>query len=279
LRRLVCHDLSLACRNCPVRPECPYPDLFESAPPPGGDRLRNYQSIPRPFVVDPPRDGTDVLPAGRSLEFALTMVGRSTRHLPYVVAAFRVLADEGLGAGRTPFALEEVSVPGIDGTRHTIYCEGRNQVVPMAPAARPADLMRPGDEGLRAVTVRFCTPTHLKDAGECRVHVGFGPLLRRLRDRAAALAAFFGDGPLDLDFKGLGELAEGVRLVDDRTIQVEVPRRSSRTGQRHDVGGLVGEARYEGAAIGPLMPLVRLGEVIHVGKHAAFGNGLLEVVE
>ena len=58
---------------------------------------------------------------------------------------------------------------------------------------------------------------------------------------------------------------------------MEVNRRSSRTGQRHDVGGLIGEAEYEGQGIGKLMALVRVGELIHVGKHAAFGNGRMEV--
>ncbi len=38
----------------------------------------------------------------------------------------------------------------------------------------------------------------------------------------------------------------------------------------------VAEATYEGDAIGELMPLVRVGEVMHVGKHAAFGNGRME---
>jgi CRISPR/Cas system endoribonuclease Cas6 (RAMP superfamily) len=68
-----------------------------------------------------------------------------------------------------------------------------------------------------------------------------------------------------------------VKLVKNDTRLVEVNRRSSRTGQRHDVGGLVGEATYEGDGIGRLMALVRLGEVIHAGKHAAFGNGGMEV--
>ena len=91
------------------------------------------------------------------------------------------------------------------------------------------------------------------------------------------MATFFADGPLDLDFKGISALAETVRLVRNHTRLLEVNRRSSKTGQRHDVGGLVGEAEYEGDGIGKLMALVRVGEVIHAGKHAAFGNGGMEV--
>ena len=91
------------------------------------------------------------------------------------------------------------------------------------------------------------------------------------------MATFFADGPLDLDFKGISALAEGVKLVRNGTRLIEVNRTSSRTGQRHDVGGLLGEAAYDGEGIGNLMALVRVGEVVHVGKHAAFGNGGMEV--
>ena len=73
--------------------------------------------------------------------------------------------------------------------------------------------------------------------------------------------------------------AESVRLVDARVRRVDVRRTSGRSGRSHDVGGLLGEATYAGEAIGALMPLVRLGELIHVGRHAAFGNGRVTVLD
>ena len=110
--------------------------------------------------------------------------------------------------------------------------------------------MKPGDSERTNLTLRFSTPLDLKARG---VPVGipeFAPLIRRLRDRANALATFFADGPLTLDFKGISALAEGVSLVKNGTRLIEVNRTSSRTGQRHDVGGLIGEAAYEGEGIG-----------------------------
>src|SRR2546429_362825 len=56
LREMVCHDMTLECRECPLRAQCPYPGTFEPAPPEGGDRLSNFSDIPRPFVFDPPVD-------------------------------------------------------------------------------------------------------------------------------------------------------------------------------------------------------------------------------
>lgn len=146
----------------------------------------------------------------------------------------------------------------------------------VVPAVRGSDLVRE-DDGRDTLTLRFLTPVDLRDCGREVTRPEFGPLVRRLRDRAAALSAFFGDGPIEADFKGISAAAETVELAEDRTRRLAIDRRSARTGQRHDIGGLVGEARYEGKAIRSLMPLIRLGELIHVGKHAAFGNGRFEV--
>lgn len=277
-RRLVCHDLTLVCRACPLAAACPYPQVFESAPPRGSQRLRNYLDLPRPFVFDPPDDPRSTFGPADTLTFGLTVAGRANAHLSYFVMAFRNLADAGLGPRRAPFELEAVDACAADG-RTPVYLATRTALRADAPRLRAADLLRPGDLARTSLVLRLLTPLELKDDARRVERAHFGPLVRRLRDRAAALAAFFGDAPLELDFRGLAEQADSVRLVADRTRRVEVRRTSTRTGARHDVGGLLGEARYEGAAIGALMPLVRLGELIHVGRHAAFGNGRIEVTE
>jgi hypothetical protein len=277
-RRLVCHDLSLNCRACPLRAACPYPEVFEPSPPAGAGRLSNFADLPRPFVVDQPVDERATFAAGERLEFGLSVVGRIARHAPYFVAAFQSLAETGLGPRRTPFALESVVALDAQGAHQPIYREGSPRVWPSAPQVTAADLMQAHDGQRQHLHLRFLTPVDVRDAGRNVREPRFGPLARRLRDRLSALAAFFGSGPLAFDFKALGSLADEVRLVEARTRDVSVRRTSARTHQRHDVGGFVGEARYEGAALGALMPLVRVGEVLHVGRHAAFGNGRIQVL-
>ena len=277
LRRLVCHDLRLVCRACPLVADCPYPSTFEPRPPEGGDRLSNFSNLPTPFVIDVPADERAEYRPGEVLEFGLTVVGRAARLAPYYVTTFRQLADEGIGPRRARFDLVEVTAVGAG--RATVVYQNTEPLVRLdAPAVRAADLARAGDDARTRLTVRFVTPMDLKDRGAAVAVPEFGPIVRRLRDRASTLASFFADGPLDLDWKGISTLADAVRLVENRTRVVTVNRRSSRTGQLHDIGGIVGEATYEGEAIGRVMPLVRLGEVVHVGRHAAFGNGGMEVV-
>ena len=284
LRGLVCHDMTLDCRACPLKAACPYPETFEPTPPPGGDRLSTFSDIPRPFVFDLPDDGKTEYRPGETLEIGLTAIGRASRLVPYFVTTFRKLADDGIGPRRARFELAEVVALGpedaVAAARSIvpIYKQTESLVRVAAPAVRAADLVRHGDAERTRLKLRFVTPMELRDRGQTIGTPELGPLLRRLRDRASSLAAFFGDGPLKVDFRGIGTLADTVKLVENRTLVLEVSRRSTRTGQRHDVGGFVGEATYEGAGIGRLMALVRVGEVVHAGKHAAFGNGRMEVV-
>jgi len=42
------------CPRCLLKNTCAYPYIFETAPPPGSEKLRNLDQIPRPFVIEPP---------------------------------------------------------------------------------------------------------------------------------------------------------------------------------------------------------------------------------
>lgn len=132
----------------------------------------------------------------------------------------------------------------------------------------------PGELGLR-FTVRFLTPTLLKADGQVIRRPEFHHFFKRVRDRINALCTFFVEGPLQADFRGLGERAETVETVSSRFEWVERHRTSSKTGQRHELSGFVGEATYEGN-FSEFLPWLALGELTHVGKHAAWGNGWFE---
>jgi len=83
-----------------------------------------------------------------------------------------------------------------------------------------------------------------------------------------------------------------VRLAEARTGWVDWERYSRRQRQRMNLGGLVGQATYEGDAstglstgastelstgLRPFLPLLVLGELVHVGKACVFGNGWYEL--
>jgi len=136
------------------------------------------------------------------------------------------------------------------------------------------------------VELHFLTPTTLKSgstadrAGEVVRQPAFHHIIKRLRDRVNALSTFYGGGPLDMDFKALGEAAERVETVADHTRWVERSRVARRRNVTHDLSGFVGSIRF-GGHLAQFLPLLRIGEYVHVGKNAVFGNGwfVIEDVE
>lgn len=127
------------------------------------------------------------------------------------------------------------------------------------------------------VQLEFLTPTTLKvgstaeRAGAIVHRPEFHHILKRLRDRINALSTFYGDGPLSLDFKELGEAAEQIETVDDQTRWMERSR-VARREFAHDLSGFVGAIAFRGP-LAPFLPLLQVGEYVHVGKNTVFGNG------
>ncbi len=275
-RRLVCHDVTLDCPVCPLLGQCPYPAVFRPSPPPGSDRLSKAQDLPRPFVFEPPVTHADRLAAGDELRIGLTVFGTANRWVPYLVVALRALAERGLGPTRGQLFLTRVTALGPS-IAHEVFDVGSNVVRPSTDGLRLPNLVALiSDSDARRVRVRFLTPTTLKREGRLVERPSFADLVCRIRDRLSSLAAFFGDGPLDMDFAGVGRVAANVCTAECHTEWVRRTRRSSRTGHVHELSGFVGEAVYEGD-LGPWMPLLRMGEAVHVGKYAVWGNGRLRL--
>lgn len=182
--------------------------------------------------------------------------------------ALRKLGEEGIGTGRGRFEVEDVESGGAP-----VYRGGAPVV--RLPAPEAVAIEPDGARDTR-VAVEFVTPTALKHEGALVRRPDFHVLVRRIRDRLNALSTFFGAGPLAWDFSGMAERAAAVRLVADSTRWREVTRRSTRTREWHEISGLLGRAVYEGP-VGEFLPLLRAAERVHVGRHAAFGNGWVRV--
>jgi hypothetical protein len=195
--------------------------------------------------------------------------------LPHFVAAFAELAREGLGAGRGLAALVAVDQLGLEGdTVARVFSDGPPGMEdPASPCA--VDLSEAG-ERMDHARVQFVTPTELKAAQRLADRPLFPILFGRLRDRIATLRALYGGAPLEINFRAMGERAEAVRTVRCELQWRGAERRSSRTGQRHLLGGFVGEAEYEGN-LGEFAPYLRLGRWVGVGRQTVWGKGELDV--
>ncbi|MBI5789311.1 MAG: CRISPR system precrRNA processing endoribonuclease RAMP protein Cas6 [Candidatus Schekmanbacteria bacterium] len=128
------------------------------------------------------------------------------------------------------------------------------------------------------ITIRFHTPTILKADGRIIRQPEFHHIIKRLRDRINSLAYFYCGETLEIDYKALGDAAETIRLAAGRFQWHEVSRYSTKRQIWHELSGFTGYGVYSGD-LRPFLPLLALGEYVHVGKGAAFGNGWLEITK
>src|SRR6185312_11486411 len=293
-RKLCCVPQCANARECPLESSCPYKIIFEPSPPADADRLRRNQDVPRPFVFRASADDkkTKFL-SGEKFQFSLVLIGRALDHLPYFVLSFRDLAAQGIGLNRakcelqlveeqTLHSLLQADRPASQPLDHKIFASS-DQVfhspqgldLPQWIAQRLHQLSScPGCD--QKISISFLTPTLLKAENAIARSPEFDHVFKRLRDRINSLSTFFGGGPLSADFAGLGLRAEQVRTVSSDVQWVERFRTSSKTFQRHELSGFTGTAVYAGD-LHEFLPWLALGELIHLGKHTAWGSGWISV--
>jgi len=144
---------------------------------------------------------------------------------------------------------------------------GRAELISVEQEGFAINFNGPGERAAR-VRVTFVTPTELKPV----TRPDFGILFARLRDRISTLRALYGPGPLEIDFRTMGERAGLVRLAQCSLLWHATERRSSRTGQTHPLGGFTGEAEYDGD-LGEFLPYIRAGQATGVGRQTVWGKG------
>ena len=250
LRRLACSfGPDQNCADCPLCGACVYTRLFETFvgedPPPF---LRGIDRAVRPYVFEPGEGPRELAPGGL-LRFDLLLFGQALEFQPYVLVALGRMARNGLGAGRARFRLAGA------------------EAAPERPAL-------PLPEG--PLTLRFPTPLRLRVRHRFADQIRFRDLAFAMLRRTLEMAHTHVPGAaVDWHFQPLLEKASQVRLLESNLRWHDWERWSERQQSAMKLGGLMGRVTLEGdlAVFGPLL---RMAEVIHVGKGATFGLGRVE---
>jgi CRISPR-associated endoribonuclease Cas6 len=246
LRGIACTPGCPGVRQCQIRESCAYARIFEAASTrraPSGLADR-----PRPFVFRAAYlDGRTIQP-GERFWFDVNLFETHDPPCEILAQAFEQLAKGGLGPLR-----------------------GRADLV--STAQRPISISLDAEPvEAHALHVEFVTPTELKSADQVVARPEFEVLFARARDRVSTLRALYGAGPVEIDFRAMGDRACGVRMTSCELRQVDAARRSSRTGQVHGIGGFVGAADYEGE-VGEFLPYLEAAQWTGVGRQCVWGKG------
>ncbi len=237
---------------------CSYGAVF-SARPGGLTVLRKLRALPRPYLfrMDPIRRD----------RFTLLLVGNAAPLLPRIAAIFDRLGRKGLTPGGPPAEIESIEV--IEPESTVPYDGG------LAPPPHPLDEWIGEYPVTRTVRMVFLTPTEIRAQGRIIRDAAPGPVIRRIRDRLAALSAAWCGGPPDWDYQAIGEFADRILLRDPKLRWVGQSRRSGTSGHRYPSSGFSGSVTWDFVAP-ELLPLLLAGQMLGVGRHCSFGNGWYE---
>jgi hypothetical protein len=231
----------ISVRCCPNSQGCPYARVFEPTSVTGPSGLSDP---PRPFVFRLAHLANQTLVRGDRFSVQVNFFDVRTSDFEEFGRAFAKLARAEL----------------ID-TSHTLFS---------------MSLSSPLDQTTH-LSIQFLTPTDLKGAGKTNPPFEFSTLFARARDRVSTLRGLYGQGPLDIGFRALGERAGAVRTTCSDLQRVRRQRRSSRTGHIHSIGGFIGRAEYEGP-VGEFLPILQAARWTGVGRHCVWGNGEIVTV-
>ena len=287
-KRVVCAIRNKECSDCILKEKCVYSYVFETPPPSDTKIMRKYKAAPHPFVIEPPPERRRGFKPGDEITFGLTLIGRAIDYLPYFVYTFDELGKIGIGKGKARYELKEVHCDGkqiYDSETKTLKsfeAASLDVGIPTFPHSGGfAEAKEKGGKGgflSKQLTLNFLTPTRILYDSHLTIDLEFHILIRNLLRRLSLLYYFHCNGDLsEWDFKGLIEQAKDVKVKEKKLRWYDWERYSGRQETRMKMGGFVGEITFEGD-IKSFMPLIKAGEVLHVGKGTGFGLGKYRIV-
>ncbi|MDY6812048.1 MAG: CRISPR system precrRNA processing endoribonuclease RAMP protein Cas6 [Pseudomonadota bacterium] len=255
LRRHYCVTGLSACPPCPIYRRCRYVYQFETPPDPDGSKLRRYTAAPHPFVIEP-LPGARELAAGDTTGFSLLLIGQAQRHLPDWVQAAAAAGRRGLGPDQAPFEVQDASSDeGVEAALVPTHTQ----------AATDTDC---------DIRIELLTPLRLYQARRLvgPAEFSFGAFFSTLLRRISLLSHFHTATPLEMDFRAAVAAGRAVQLADSALRWHDWSRASTRQRRRIPMGGLIGSFTARRVPVG-MLPLLRVGERVHVGKGASMGLG------
>ncbi len=265
LKKTVCVVRNTPCADCMLVDNCAYPYIFETRPPTDSEKMRKYNAVPHPFVLQMPNGKNE---SESIYHLNLTIFGHGQRFFPYFVHALQQAGQNGIGGRRQRFDLQTVMQISSNGAKQLVYSGNNFQAInsntlietPVMPDA---------------VKIIINSPMRIKQQGKnlnpqtFNFKGFFNTLLRRI----SLLHYFHTDMPLEIDFKALSRQAEMIDFSQQKLEWFDWKRYSSRQKTEMNMGGVIGELQLEMLGKEAFWPYIWLGQWTHVGKGVSMGLG------
>lgn len=273
LKRVTCALKHQECIQCILQEKCVYCVVFEASQTAGAS---GGLSPPHPFVIEPSLSAETHFTKGDHFDFRIILFGSANEYLPYFVYAIQEMGAIGvgrrMGGKRGGFKLIEVASAGeviFEHQEQRLKTHGVTDLVLNTPVQS-----NNSEERIRIVLE---TPLRLKHDNKLHATLSFEVLIRACLRRIALLNNNFGTGEPALDYRGLVERAKRIQMASSTIRWFDWKRYSNRQEQSMLMGGMIGEATYQGR-LAEFLPLIRYCEKVHLGKATTFGLGKIKAI-
>jgi len=248
---------------CQLAEACPYGVLFAAS--------RTRRRPPFALFV-PPLNGSVAA-------VELTLFWPACSAYAWALRAFDDALRRGLGKQRRPWAIQEVWRTDLDGERERLC---GSALVALPASLPPSRLQLASGSYIAPTPVQVVLRSPARFLRQGKLLKGWEPvlfevLLARILDRFQDLFTASAEKLLDSRLRTQIEAeASRVPLLVNETRWEEVRDYSARTGAEMLLGGKVGRLVY-GPEASRFFPILRAGEILHVGKNPTAGCGRIEV--
>lgn len=265
---------------CKKEEGCPYSFVFESSGIPLDAKNKRFQTPPKPFIFEPSLTKKTFYSRNEEFNLDLVLVGDALKYFPHFVSTLRALGQIGIGFSSGRFFIKNV----VPFDLFENYVSGNYIWNPESPSSDDGASFSLGDlyekyqgeyKEIKEVRVNLVTPLRMKRLGTEDWHLHFRGLLRNVLTRIANLGYRYCGYDEFMEFPEIIYKSGIVRTISEKFFQEE---RKSNFPQRVDLRktGSLGNIVYRGN-ITDFWGILRLAELLHLGKNTSFGFGRVVV--
>jgi CRISPR-associated endoribonuclease Cas6 len=260
---LSCQKKDAACNICDAVLNCPYANLFKP------ELILENQLVTVPFVVFSP-DNRECLDPDDIIIFQVTLLGDFSDYIDYFLKSLHFARQIGLGHKRATFEILEISANG-----NTIFKNGKIKDRRGLSKQSLADI-RVRKTPVKKIKLRFLSPVSIYRE---KKHI-YSPRLEDIIEYIVHRVNRLNKSIWRVEEYSLNrEWFNGSKInVSKYRIDYNKIFKSKGLGNKVELSGFTGYMEFTGCP-DRLYPLLRAGEILHIGSRTSYGLGKFEVID
>jgi CRISPR-associated endoribonuclease Cas6 len=201
-----------------------------------------------------------------TLSFNLKCFSQPNQLFPLLLASWRMAASEGFLGQKGDFKL--LSVTDDSGNLLFTFDDSKFKIPDLIKYSLCFETNK---QMVDKITLKFITPFRTKVDNSLTSSIKFTNVITSIVRRLEILTG------KKLIISELIDASRNIIETSSNLYWRDQTRYSNRQHQKMKFGGIIGEVSFSGK-LTPFLPLLKLAEIIHIGKQASFGLGQIKII-